>query len=490
MLARVPNVWFDAAPVPDPGRPSPEGPPPDPSDPENCRPPAGLAVMKQHIHTLRCRAAKSIQTLGDCLEAVRVRHHGGPLLVCLAAFVTLTAGEPGGERSGPTVRPVLSAALTSQYDDNIYQQNLGPLAGQTSWITALEPVAGVSIEQADGPVTCALRLAYEADYRFFYEADSESYWRHNLAANIRVSSGAWQFNTTANLQFTDGSTESIIWLPPGAVPALGAIEIRNRRRNLQYRQRLELRRELGRFFARGVYDGRLWDFMTEQRDVPFYQNFVDRDDLNGGLDWGWKAAAPLEVFVGYRVGHQNQPVLPFGAPVTYANTYHRALGGVNLRAGKRFQLAGEMGPSFHQFNGDTLWPGVAANQTLLYARGTASLFLPPHTTLRFHAGQHLLPSSSGRGAFQNLRCGATVEQALHPRLRAALDFTLEEYDFLPITARRDRTFTPAGSLDYTVSPHLSLGLFYSYTWADSLVPDTAAREFDRHIVGGRLRAVY
>jgi hypothetical protein len=57
--------------------------------------------------------------------------------------------------------------------------------------------------------------------------------------------------------------------------------------------------------------------MTKLLDVTGYQNYVDRYDVNGGADFGYRVEPQLAVTLGYRYGHQYQEQLsfsPFSSP--------------------------------------------------------------------------------------------------------------------------------------------------------------------------------
>lgn len=412
------------------------------------------------------------------------------LALCSACGTTTPrAGEPPAA-SGLRIEPLLSAQILGQYDDNIYLQNVGPLAKHDSWVTAVMPVAGISLRPREGTEGLVAKLSYEPDYRFFHSEPTESYLRHIGLLDIRWTQGPWSLVTQAKVAYTDGTTESVIWAPPDFIPSLGGYEVRDRRRNFKYQQRLSLRYDLDRWFLRGVYEGRVWDFMIEQKPIPFYQNFVDRNDLNAGADFGGKSGKTTEWFLGYRIGHQDQALNPFAAPLSYANTYHRVLLGVKTRAGKWLTLTGEAGPSLHEFDPAMIWPGQSDLETLLYFRTSATVTIGPDTTVTLGAREDLLPASVGRSAYHNIEYKGGIEHRFGEALRAGFTFTVEEYDFMAPIARRDRVYTPSLSAGYRFTPHFEAGLFYSYAWAESQVPNLEGREYDRHRIGFEFTASY
>jgi hypothetical protein len=227
--------------------------------------------------------------------------------------------------------------------------------------------------------------------------------------------------------------------------------------------------------------------LTEQRDVKDYQNFADRGDLNGGLDAGLRLPAGVELLAGYRGGRQEQASFPFGTSYSFANTYQRVLAVVSTRPCRAVELSGEIGPSFHEFEARRLPPGRPDHEELLYFRGNGTLTLTTNSVVKFSGSQSLLPSASGRAAYQNIAFGAGWEHRWGRRLTSAVRFELAEYDFLATSARRDRVYTPSLRLNYEFNRHCSANVFASHAWADSLVPGTSHREYRRNVYGVGLK---
>jgi hypothetical protein len=385
------------------------------------------------------------------------------------------------------IQTTLTATVSERFDSNVMLQNRGPLARIESPVTSVQPVVGAEWT-APTPGTLKLGLQYAPDFSFFHERDEESYLRHVGVFKLTYRDAALNANALARAQFTDGSTEGPVWsVPgdPGSTPALGAAEVRYRRRNFYWQSPLDVRYDLPGMFARGVFEARVWDIMTEDRVIPgsSYQNYVDRTDVNGGVDAGVKLGRGWEGAVGYRLGHQDQERLPFGPPYTYQNDYQRVVGGLSATPVKGLKLSGEVGPSFHEFNAADLPPDADPSETLLYFQAGATFQIARETALKTTASQHLLPSTAGRANFQNLRTTTTLDHRLARAWRGSLRFDLQEYDYVRGLALRDRVYTGEARIEYTLNPHLSLAAWYAYEWADNLYPDDAGREYDRHVVG-------
>lgn len=384
-------------------------------------------------------------------------------------------------------KPRLSAAVSERFDSNIMLQNEGALARIESWVTSVQPVIG-----AAGPVTANsplnLDFRYAPDFTFFHERDEESYLRHTGRAEARYQQAPLLATARLRGQYTDGSTEGPVWGTPdtpGSIPALGAAEVRYRRRNLLANAGFDLRYDFERSFCRGVFDGRWWDIMTDFKSTPGYtqQNYVDRSDVNGGLDAGLHWAGGWEVAAGWRYGHQYQQQLPEGSPYTYDNDYQRIVGSLGASPWRWFRFSGEAGPSLHRFDPDHIPAGEDVDETLLYGQGRLSFTPVRDTSLSASASENLLPSTSGRSAFQNLRVAAALDQRITRSLRGSLRFELQEYDFVRGQPYRDDVYQFETRLECAVNPHLSLAAWFMVEWAENFDPGVPGREYDRQVVG-------
>ena len=101
-----------------------------------------------------------------------------------------------------------------------------------------------------------------------------------------------------------------------------------------------------------------------------YQNYVDRSDVNGGLDLGYKVVTNVAVTLGYRYGSQFQQQFPTTITTDShysSSTYQRVLLGVEgkLCSWLDVKLAG--GPDFRDYNPNT--PVTDLHPTKYYRGG-------------------------------------------------------------------------------------------------------------------------
>ena len=96
--------------------------------------------------------------------------------------------------------------------------------------------------------------------------------------------------------------------------------------------------------------------MTKQLSTTTYsgyQNYVDRYDLNGGGDIGYKVVTNLAFTLGYRIGEQHQDTLSksidkYGQ--TSSSDYQRLLVGFEGKPFNWLAAKFQAGPDFRQYS--------------------------------------------------------------------------------------------------------------------------------------------
>lgn len=406
-----------------------------------------------------------------------------------------TAQVRGGDGATNQLKPILSATLTERYDSNVMLQNTGAESGNESFVTSVLPVLGARAT-GNGNTPYSVGLQYAPDFTFFHGLSRESYMRHVGRFDFDVNHKDFSANANVRGQFTDGSTENPVWgtpLNPGAVPALGATEVRNRRRNVFFVSKLEGRQNVGHAFFRGVFDARIWDFMTDNVIPPpgfTIQDYYDRNDLVGGLDIGYMKNENLDVYAGFRIGHQDQEYRITTPSYSYANQYYRAIIGMSLKVQSWLTFSGEIGPSFHQFDSATIAPGDPDSMDFLYFTADATIRLATNTCIRLDVCQHLIPSGAGNGTFQNTTAAGTLDHKFNSHWSGALRLAYTEYDFFATFTRHDRRFIPQIRFNYALNQHLRFSAWYAYENAYSVLPNTSDRDYTRHVVGIGIKASY
>ena len=85
-----------------------------------------------------------------------------------------------------------------------------------------------------------------------------------------------------------------------------------------------------------------------------YENYIDRQEVSGGLDVGYKVAKQTHVVLGYRYGAQDQGTL-LGVNSPYDNSYQRILVGVEGSPVDWLKLAVMGGPDIRDFYNAPHW---------------------------------------------------------------------------------------------------------------------------------------
>ncbi len=384
--------------------------------------------------------------------------------------------------------------LKETYDSNVYLQDYEPAPQvanavrpfQDSFVTSATPQASLTWK----PMTeFGLAASYAPELVQFHAEPSENHVAHRVGLSFsgKVQDIQWEQSNT--MTYIDGSTEGLTFgiidpvsgRPVGA-PAIGGIPIRDRREAVVWRNGFGAFHPLGRFFFRPTFSTYVHDFRTDERDpkqYPFYQNYVDRNDLNTGVDVGYRVLKDAHVVLGYRFGYQMEPPLP-GSDVDYSNHYHRVVAGLEGKVVPWLKLKLGLGPAYHDFDHAT--PSqFDEHQLLLYVDSSAVITLSAVDTLTFTVKQYMQPAFGAPSAYEDITYDAAWR---HPFCnQAALKAGFRAYggDWLHPVSRDDWIFTPSAGLDLTFSKHLSAAVAYSYDWVDSLIPNTVGREFTRHL---------
>ena len=177
-----------------------------------------------------------------------------------------------------------------------------------------------------------------------------------------LGNATWELVNTAT--YIDGSTTGPTFARPDDIPAIGGIPLRDRRAAFIFRNGFRLTEPVGKWFFRPVATAYIHDFKTEQlyqtpaqKTLFSYENYVDRQDVSGGLDVGYEVVKKTYLVAGFRYGRQDQYTLPGAGGTTlhspYDNGYQRILAGVEGSPVSWLKLAVLAGPDIRQFDSGT-----------------------------------------------------------------------------------------------------------------------------------------
>lgn len=425
------------------------------------------------------------------------------LPVMLGAQTAVTSAPPSSVVKSPWTVSA-SVAVKESYDSNVYLQDAEPLPANVAAAVA----AGLSpVSAKKGSFSSALTLsagvAYQKSPKFkaaftyspelvtYHSAPSEDYAAHRGALNIggQWDKVSWELLNAAT--FIDGNKLGPTFARPGEVPAVGGIPLRDRREAFIFRNGFKLTLPIQDFFLRPVANSYIHDFKTEQRSSGAgytYENYIDRQDISGGLDVGAKIADKTHLVAGYRHGAQEQFRL-LGADSPYDNSYDRILVGIEGTPWNWLKLAVFGGPDVRSFAAGT--PAGFQRNEMLYWIDAAVTFLPTkNDAITLMNRRYEQPAFSSFSMYEDITYDLTWKHKFDDHWAASLGFRLYIGDWQAPVNREDWIYTPSLLVTYTHNKHFSGELGYSYDWVESQVPATAGREYTRHLVSLGLKYTF
>jgi len=426
------------------------------------------------------------------------------LLVLFA--ITLLAGPALAASTNLTWKAEASAKET--YDSNVYLQDNAPnpnyvtaaqaaglrpvQANKGSFVTTLTPKVGLDYKPS---AAFNLSAAYSPEIALYTSAEDEDYVTHRGTLNFNgaVDKTSWELLNAGT--YIQGSTQGPTFARPDDIPAIGGIPLRDRRAAFIFRNGFRLTQTVGDWIFRPVASAYIHDFQTQQRYQSdksqfSYENYVDRQEISGGLDIGYKAFKDTYLVVGYRYGRQDQYTLPGTNNTTlhspYGNYYHRILLGVEGSPASWLKLAVLAGPDIRRFDAGTP-AGFNRNNMLVYWDASATVLPDKNDTLTLKSTRYEQPAFSSFSMYQDIKTDLAWRHKFNDQLSAQIGFTLYIGDWQQPVNRDDWIYTPNTAVTYTFNKHLSAEFAYSYDWVDSKVPASAeplteSHEFTRHLV--------
>lgn len=429
-----------------------------------------------------------------------------------AAAVVLAGGKVLADGTNTTfTKPAwltdLSAGVKESYDDNVLlvADKTPGLSPQSSWITTVSPKVGVNFAPLLGAQKTlqTLSLVYAPDFNIYHDASSENYNAHKLANAIKGKAGDFSFSLDNAFLFNDGSrtAPTYAWsqnatpagLPSGLWQAdknrscYATAVARERRKQIQDRATVVFQYDVGKFFLRPTASLLYYDLLTDWHNTSKdpckgYQNYVDRADVNGGLDLGYKVAEDIALTVGCRYGHQYQQALPHDMDTLVVNgrqaqssaDYQRLLLGLEGKPLKWLTVKLAGGPEFRDYNsaapvnnnhpvnyyGEAVltaaittsqtvsfnykhWQWVSSTGKLPYADNTYAL------AYHWNATKQLGLDLAGKYAFADYNCGSAS-------LTGGTATTAGQ------SQRNDAMDTLSAGVSYAFTSHVSASLGYAY----------------------------
>lgn len=425
------------------------------------------------------------------------------------AVLTLAVA-PGHAGDAPALKapPWLDASLgvKESYDDNVFLSgvdtrflpttisvpsgSVAALKERSSWVTTVSPKIGVNVIPAlNGGALQTASFAYAPEFAIYHDLESESYNAHRFMAAVKGGAGAWTFGADETFVFVDGNEFGPTY-PGGLLNAYATAVARERREQIQDRATVNVRYDWPKFFVRAAAFGAFYDLMTEKINASGYQNYVDRYDLNGGADFGWKVIPKLAVTLGYRYGHQYQQQLDF-SPYSASSDYQRLLAGIEGKPWTWLELKIQGGPDFRQYDENSathITPLNDLQPIRYYVEAGATATFSPSDSVAFKLKQWQWVSSTGKVPYFD----TAIELGYHRKCSDRFAFDLCGRYFssdytrgnLPACQRHDRDFAVSIGCTYVFNAHASANIGYSLDLGRNdfdHVKNAETRNFTRNI---------
>ncbi len=424
-----------------------------------------------------------------------------PRLLALAATVGFASSVFAAK---PAALTELSVTVKETYDSNVYGAEVNPtlaglpeIAEVSSWVTVVSPRATLNLRPVlglgDDSAVTAFTLGYAADYAFYHSASSETNQRHNFSQQLKTKSGAVTFALDNTFTYVDGKSATAQY---GLLNAYGTATSRERKEQFQDRAKLQLRYDADAWFVRAVAHVLYYDLQTRLHQptgsLTGYQNYIDRQDLNAGVDVGAKLNKDVAVWAGYRYGAQGQDNLPW-SQVDSASRYSRLLVGIEGKFAPWLKVDLQAGPDFRSFDNATATRGIAEkNHTWLYTEASVTAELSANDSLVLAHKIWNFVSSTGVASYRDSTYGLTLRHKFSPALSGHLGVRILGSDYALPTVRKDWFHTYSAGLRYDFDKAWALTVDYARNEARNKLDHAAfpGRTYAQDLLTFGLRAAF
>lgn len=410
---------------------------------------------------------------------------------------------------------VSDAALGAKlaYDDNVLGVSGLGMPEKSSWVSTFSLKLGINLVPVlNTKAIQAFSLTYAPDVVRYDSLSQENYTAHRFNQLIKAKSGSFTFSLDNAFLFVDGNKVA----PTYALNQLaGALANQNdksrnnyahglaRERRNQYQDRytVQLQYDSGNYFVRPMSNLTYYDLNTDLHNTgvaPYkgYQDYVDRYDINGGVDLGYKVTKGLALVVGYRDGYQYQQRF---APAINADQhasdshYQRLLVGAEGKLSDSLKLKVAVGPDFRDYSAST--PITSPHTTRWYGEASLTATIAPNETFTVNFKQWIFVASTGLAPYQDTTLTAVYHYSPVKDLGIDLGAKYLEANYLMGNAitgsapslRDDIDYGLTFGVTYNLSPHLVLSANFAYDVGRNNVDNLPAalfanyREFEHEV---------
>jgi hypothetical protein len=424
----------------------------------------------------------------------------------VSALIASALAAYAGEQPAPTAgslfqKPAwltdLSLGVKESYDNNVFLSEVGSLADRDSWVTSVAPKVGFNFAPllGDQKTLQVLSLGYAPEFVIYHDESSESYNAHRTAATVQGKAGDVSFTVDNGFNYIDGNTDGPIYNKGRS--AFGAVLLSTRRAQYQDKGKIAIQYDQEKWFVRPTASLLYFDFLTNLRTTPGYDNYADREDINGGVDFGYKLQPKLALTLGYRYGHQWQQ--QYGPSIdklhlSSPNDYQRVLFGVEGKPWNWLTASLQVGPDIrnYQENSPThTTPVNDKNPVKYYGEGTLTADATANDSFTFKYKQWQWLAVTGKIPYYDSLFDLSYRHKFNAKLSLDLGARLQDWDFTSgnqaASLRDDRQYSFSAGVNYAFTSHFNGNLAYvaelGRNAQDALTDAViATREFDHHLV--------
>ena len=405
----------------------------------------------------------------------------------------------------------LSAGIKETYDDNLLGVSGMGLKPQSSWVETFSPKLGFNFAPLLGRQTAlqTVSLVYSPDFSLYHNAPSQSYNAHKIANTIKGKTGDFSFSLDNAFLDNDGSHQAAIYALNQTANQFDKYRnnyahqvARERLAQEQDRATIVLQYDWDKVFVRPTASLLYYDLDSDWHNTssaPWkgYQNYVDRYDVNGGVDFGYKLTPKLAATLGYRFGSQYQQQFPtaIDSDNHYSSSdYQRVMLGLEgkLWSWLDVKLAG--GPDFRSYN--SMAPVNDHSPVKYYGEAVLTATLTSNQTVTFNYKQWQWVSSSGKVPYLDSTYALTYHWNATKQLGFDLGGKVLEADYTmgndvggsAPSLRDDMEYEVSAGVSYAFTKHFSASLTYTYDIGRNALDNLAAnlypgyRDFDHQVV--------
>jgi hypothetical protein len=428
-------------------------------------------------------------------------------LLPLASSV-LAADAPAAALSSGWQKPAwltdLGLGAKESYDDNVLGVSGKGMTPKSSWVSTVSPKVGFNFAPllGDQKTLQMLSLVYSPDFNFYHGDPSQNYNAHKVGDSIKGKTGDFSFSLDNAFLYNDGNHQAPIYALNQGAAAVGQYDkyrnnyahalARERLAQIQDRTAVVLQYDWDKVFVRPTASLLYYDLDTDWHNTgksPWmgYQNYVDRYDVNGGMDLGYKLAPKLAATLGYRYGSQYQQQLPgtIDTDNHYSSSeYQRVLLGLEGKPWSWLNVKLAGGPDFRNYNSMT--PINDHNPVKYYGEAVLTATLTPSQTLTFNYKQWQWVSSTGKVPYFDSTYALTYHWKATKQLGLDLGGKVLESDYTEgnenavlvssqnSSLRDDLEYEISAGVTYAFNAHFSVNLAYAYDLGDSALNNLPA----------------